>query len=134
MPKTLVVKFTANFERNLAEIEQFLYASDAAGAYDELLDELVDTVIPNLERFPSMGQNFLSRLVGSQETREALVVLRNKLAALVADPDGLREYVMQNYLVLYAQIRDNIYLLSVLHHRQLSFDFESHWISQSQAQ
>ena len=131
MAKKLVVKLTANFERNLADIERFLSEADAASAYDGLLDELLDTVIPNLERFPGMGRPFLSRAVGSVETTNALAALRTKLAALIADADGLREYIMDHYLVLYAQIGGNIQLLSIKHHRQLSFDFEAHWGAQS---
>lgn len=131
MAKKLVVKLTANFERNLAEIERYLAESEAASAYDSLLDELLDTVIPNLARFPGMGRPFLSRAVGSVETTNALTALRTKLAALVGDPDELREYIMNNYLVLYAQIGGHIHLLSIKPHRQLSFDFEVHWGVQS---
>ena len=127
MAKKLVVKLTANFERNLADIERFLTEAEAASAYDALLDELLDTVIPNLERFPGMGRPFLSRAVGSVETTNALAALRTKFAALIADADGLREYIMDRYLVLYAQIDGTIHLLSIKHHRQLSFDFEAHW-------
>ena len=125
--KKLVVKLTANFERNLADIEQFLTEADAQQAFDGLLDELLDTVIPNLERFPGMGRPFLNRAVGSVEATNALTGLRAKLKAVLAEPDGLREYVMDHYLVLYVQIKDCIFLLSIKHHRQLSFDFEAHW-------
>jgi hypothetical protein len=34
---------------------------------------------------------------------------------------------MDHYLVLYVQIEGNVHLLSIKHHRQLSFDFEAHW-------
>jgi plasmid stabilization system protein ParE len=125
--KKPVVKLTANFERNLADIERFVTEAEAPSAYDALLDELLDTVIPNLERFPGMGRPFLSRTVGSVETTNALAALRPKLAKLIADEDGLREYVMNHYLVLYAEIGGNVHLLSIKHHRQLSFDFETHW-------
>lgn len=131
MAKKLVVKLTANFERNLADIERFLTEANAASAYDSLLDELLDTVIPNLERFPGIGRPFLSRAVGSVETTNAKAALRTKLAALIADADALREYIMDHYLVLYAQIGESIHLLSIKHHRQLSFDFEAHWGAQS---
>lgn len=127
MAKKPVVKLTANFERNLADIERFVTEAEVPSAYDALLDELLDTVIPNLERFPGMGRPFLSRTVGSVETTNALAALRTKLAKLIADEDGLREYVMNHYLVLYAQIGGNVHLLSIKHHRQLSFDFETHW-------
>jgi hypothetical protein len=91
------------------------------------LDELLDTVIPNLERFPGMGRPFLNRAVGSVEATNALSALRTKLKSVLAEPDGPREYVMDNYLVLYVQVIDSIFLLSIKHHRQLSFDFQAHW-------
>ena len=120
-----------SFERNLADIERFLTEAEAASAYDALLDELLDTVFPNLERFPGMGRPFLNRTVGSVETTNALAALRAKLSALVAGPEGLREYIMDHYWVLYAQIGGNIHLLSIKHHRQLSVEFEAHWGAQS---
>ena len=61
-----VVRLTANFERNLADIERFLTEAAAPHAFDGLLDELLDTVIPNLERFPGLGRSFLNRAVGSR--------------------------------------------------------------------
>ena len=127
MAKQLTVKLTANFERTLADIEQFLTVAHAPQAFDGLLDELLDTVIPNLERFPGMGRAFLSKVSGSVEGINALASLRAKLASVLADPDGLREYIMNSYLVLYLQSGDNFYLLAIKHHKQLSFDFEAHW-------
>jgi plasmid stabilization system protein ParE len=122
------VKLSANFERNLESIEAFWADTDAPQAFDALLDELLDTVIPNLERFPGMGRPFFERATRSVETEIAIERLSAKLRALA--PDGeLREYVMTNYLVLYACLDTAVYLLSIKHHRQLSFDFESHWQS-----
>ena len=123
----IVVKLTANFERNLADIERFLMDVGAPRAFDGLLDELLDTVIPNLERFPGLGRPFLNRAVGSVEATNALSALHAKLTALTFEPDALREYVMDHYLVLYAQIQGTLHLLSIKHHRQLSFDFDAHW-------
>ena len=127
MARKIVVKLTANFERNLEDIERFLIGAEAPRAYDALLDELLETVIKNLERFPDMGRPFLARGARSVETANALESLRAKLSALTPDPDALREYIMENYLVLYAQIGGVIPLLAIRHQRQLSFDFESHW-------
>ena len=123
----LDVRLTANFERNLADIERFLTEAQAPQAFDSLLDALLVTVIPNLERFPGMGRPFMNRAAGSVEATTALETLHSKLAALMAGPEGLREYVMDHYLVLYLQCEKNIQLLSIKHHRQLSFDFEAHW-------
>lgn len=127
MAKRPGVKFTANFERNLEGIEHYPTEADAPRAFDGLLDELLDTVIPNLERFPAMGRPFLHRLAGSVETANALAALRTKLAALTPDTGALREYVLKDYLLLYALIGGDIYLLAIRHQRQLSFDFEGHW-------
>lgn len=120
------VKLTANFERNLAELETFLVDAEAPQAFDALLDELTDTVIPNLETFPGMGRLFLDRSAGSVETANGMARLSKQLGALAKDSE-LREYVMANHLVLYARIKGVVYLLSIRHQRQLSFDFARLW-------
>ncbi|MFZ2122631.1 MAG: type II toxin-antitoxin system RelE/ParE family toxin [Rhodoferax sp.] len=131
MVTKLAVKLTANFESNLVDIERFLSTVEAPQAYDDLLDELLDTVIPNLQRFPAMGRPFFNRAVGSVEATNALTTLSAKLKALLAEPDSLHEYVMDHYLVLYARVAGHIDLLSIKHHRQLSFNFEAHWGAKS---
>ena len=127
MAKKLVIKFTANFERNLEEIERFLIGAEAPKAFDGLLDELLETVIPNLERFPEMGRPFLRQRVRSVEVANAVAALKEKLAALTPEADAIREYVLKHYLMLYAVMGGTIYLLAIRHQRQLSFDFEGHW-------
>ncbi len=122
MAKKISVKLSANFERNLEAIEAFLIEVGAPQAYDLLLDNLANTVIPNLEQFPAMSRLFLERPVYSVEVANALARLQSKLG------DGeLREYLFGDYLVLYAQFGATIHLLSIKHHRQLSFDFQSLW-------
>jgi plasmid stabilization system protein ParE len=126
--KKSVVKFTANFERNLEDIESFLTEQEAPQAFDGLLDELLETVIPNLEQFPEMGRPFMARLPRSVETTNALAKLRAKLSGMNHESDALREYVLKDYLLLYALIEgETIYMLAIRHQRQLSFDFEGHW-------
>jgi hypothetical protein len=127
MAKQRSVQLAANFERNLADIEQFLCEAEAPQAYDALIDQLLGTVIPNLEQFPDIGRRFLARSPGSAETTNALDGLRAKLLVLTADSNALREYIFSDYLVLYAQIDGVIYLLAIKHHRQLSFDFDAQW-------
>jgi hypothetical protein len=122
------VSFTANFERNLEEIDGFLLDAEAPQGFDALLDQLIDTVIPNLERFPDIGRPFLDRPARSVEVRNGLDVLQRKLTA-IGDGGELREYVLPDFLLLYARFDATIYLLSIRHHRQLSFDFESLWQS-----
>lgn len=122
MSRKITVKLTANFERNLEAFELFLVEADAPQIYGRLLDELADTLIPNLEHFPAMGRPFLERPVCSVEVANALAHLKQKLH------DGkLREYLFVDYLVLYAQFGEVVHLLSIKHHRQLSFYFQSLW-------
>ncbi|MBY4595579.1 type II toxin-antitoxin system RelE/ParE family toxin [Ottowia caeni] len=122
------IKLAANFERNLAEIEAFLMETEAPQAFDALLDELLDTTIPNLERFPGMGRLFLERPARSVEVANGISRLTQQLGSLAKDGE-LREYVMAHYLLLYARIKGAVYLLSIRHHRQLSFDFQALWPS-----
>ena len=122
MSKKTTVKLTAHFERNLEAIELFLAEADALSAYDRLLDELLDTLIPNLEQFPAIGRGFLERPAGSVEAVNALERLQTKLRG-----GELREYLLADYLVLYARFDAEIYLLAIKHHRQLSFDFQSRY-------
>lgn len=127
MAKEPVVKLTANFERNLADIERFLTETEAPQAFDGLLDELLETVIPNLTQFPEMGRPFLRQKIRSVEVANAVASLKVKLTALTPDSDAIREYVLKHHLVLYAVIGTTIYLLAIRHQRQLSFDFEGRW-------
>jgi plasmid stabilization system protein ParE len=124
------VNLTANFERNLEEAEAFLLEAGAPQAFDALLDEFTDTVIPNLERFPGMGRLFFERPVRSVEARNGIDALQRKLATLAKEGEfnaEIREYVMSHYLLLYARFDTTIDLLSIRHQRQLSFDFQALW-------
>ncbi len=121
------VGLTASFLERLDAIEAFLLQADAGFAFDVLLAELRTTVIPNLRRFPRIGRRYLdnppSRL---PQSAEALV----QLAALPAGaPHALREYLHGDTLMLYTASESDatVTLLSVRHHRQLSFDFARLW-------
>ncbi len=127
MPGQITVKVTANFERNLESIELFLLDAEAPQAFDDLLNELTDTIIPNLERFPAMGRSFFDRPVRSIETSNGIDSLQSKLKGIGGNAE-LHEYVLPSYLLLYARIGATIYLLSIRHHRQLSFDFAHLWV------
>lgn len=117
------VELTGSFLERLESIELFLVEADAAFAFDALVDELRSTVIPNLARFPRIGRRYLDY---PPQSAEALT----QLAALPAGaPDALRVYLHGDYLMLYAAVEANatVYLLSIRHHRQLSFDFAKLW-------
>ena len=117
------VRITASFEADLGAIAAFLAEIDAVHAYDALLTEIAEIVIPNLERFPRMGRSFFSRHAGSVEAHEKAERLKLRIG------DGeLREYLSGDYLLLYAFMKKTVHLLAIRHHRQLSFDFERLWL------
>lgn len=117
------VELTASFLERLEAIEAFLVEADAAAAFDRLLAELRATVIPNLRRFPRIGRRYLEQ---PPQSAEALA----QLAALPAGAaDRLREYLHGDYLILYTVATSGhlVHLLSVRHHRELSFQFSGLW-------
>ena len=116
------VKVTANFEANLEAIEVFLAEAGATPAFTAVLGELANSVIPNLERFPEMGRLFLDRPAQSVEARQKIRQLESRIGNTT-----LREYVAGDFLILYGARGRTVYLLSIKHQRQLSFDFPVHW-------
>lgn len=118
------VELTASFLERLESIEAFLTQAGAGDAYANLLSEIRATVIPNLRRFPRMGRRYLDQPPQSAEALAQLALLP------AGSVDALREYLHGDYLVLYSlsDIDDKVvHLLSIRHHRQLSFDFARLW-------
>lgn len=119
--KRVSVELTASFLDRLNSIESFLAAAGAPAAYDALLAALRAQVIPNLSRFPQLGRRYLDRPPQSVEALDQFARLPGEAA------DGLREYLTGDYLILYSMAGTTVYLLSIRHHRQLSFDFGRLW-------
>lgn len=117
------MELTDSFIERLASIEAFLEDADAAFAYDDLLAGLRGTVIPNLARFPLIGKRYLDQPPHSAEALTQLAQLPHGAA------DALRVYLHSDYLILYAvdAAKLTAFLLSIRHHRQLSFDFARLW-------
>ncbi|WP_421887618.1 type II toxin-antitoxin system RelE/ParE family toxin [Methylibium sp.] len=115
------VELTASFLERLASIETFLAEAGAPEAYDKLLDGLRRTVIPNLRRFPRLGRRYLDQ---PPQSAEAMTLLAALPPGAV---DALREYLHGDYLVLYTLTGSTVHLLSIRHHRQLSFAFAKLW-------
>jgi plasmid stabilization system protein ParE len=124
MPTPYRVRITANFQANLDAIRQFLVGIEAAASFDPLIMSVFDDIIPNLERFPRMGRDFLSLEPLSEEGRAKIHALRTKVGA----GTEIREYISGDYLSLYAIRVSRVFLLAIRHHRQLSFDLRSHWL------
>lgn len=115
-------RFTEYFSANLTAIEAFLELHSRT-AFHRFLDRLFDDAIPTLCRFPQSGRSFVAHAVKSTKAK-----MRHKeLAKLLGKGDDLREFVMDEYLVLYLLRRDQVIFLAMKHHRQLSFDLKRFW-------
>ena len=77
-PNPVDVKLTRNFKHNLATIESFYTDIDAPRGFEIVIEELLDTAIPNLERFPQIGRPFLARNSRSVEATAALTATQSK--------------------------------------------------------
>lgn len=119
------VRFTENFARNLEEVAAFLEEEGAGQRFNELLERSYEEVVPNLQSFPRLGLDFMARRLRSAQAR----VLHQRLAALAGPQQEVREYLLGEYLILYAWSPEKraIILLAIKHHRQLSFDFGDQW-------
>ncbi|HHT9135419.1 MAG TPA: type II toxin-antitoxin system RelE/ParE family toxin [Candidatus Avalokitesvara rifleensis] len=116
--------FTENFTRNLDSIGLFL-EPEGTTAFQQLLGRLFDDIIPSLCQYPRSGRMFLQHPVRSKEAQ----VLLRRLKTLIKKGDELREFVVDDYLVLYLFRKTQVIFLSIKHHRQLSFDLRRFWLS-----
>jgi hypothetical protein len=121
--RRVAVKITANFERNLAGIRDFLSEAGALPAFEGLIEHLEGRVIPAIERFPDIGASFAAKAPMSREGQ----VLFERLVALAAPDAEVRQWVEGDYVILYLVRGSSAFLLAIKHHRQLSFDFQGHW-------
>jgi hypothetical protein len=115
------VELADSFLAQLNAIQASLTEADVAFAYDDLLAVLRVAVVPNLARFPLMGRRYLDQ---PPQSVEALQQWAKLPAGAV---DGLRVLLHGDCLMLYSVLGDVVYLLSIRHHQQLSFDFARIW-------
>jgi plasmid stabilization system protein ParE len=122
-----LVRFARNFALNLESIEAFWIENDFAQGYERLLDALTDEVVPNLQRHPRMGRPFMSRAAESVEAKRLVERIDVRLSALGPSAQ-VREYVMDEYLVLYLVADGDtgepslVQLLAIKHQKQFGFD------------
>jgi len=88
------VELTDSFLARLEAIEALLIEADAGEAFDDLLDQLRSTVIPNPARFPRIGRRYLDHPPQSAEALSLLSAMPTGAA------DSLREYLHGDYLML----------------------------------
>ena len=123
MARARSVLVTSNFDRNLAAIRDFLFDAGASAAFDELIERLGSEVIPNLQRFPDLGADFLARAPLSADG----IALFEKVVKAAGPGSHVRQLITGDYLILYLVKSGTVCLLAIKHHRQLSFDLMGHW-------
>ena len=123
MARARSVLVTGNFDRNLAALRDFLSAAGAPTAFGDLVGRLASEVIPNLQRFPELGADFLARAPLSADG----IALFEKLVKAAGPGSRVRQLIDGDYLILYLVRGKDVYLLAIKHHRQLSFDLMGHW-------
>ena len=118
------IRATANFEANLDSIDAYWDACQFPAGYGQLLTELANTALVHLQNHPRMGRNFMNRQSQSVEALARAQKLDALLSTVGTNTEvmEIREYVMTDYLLLYALAVKFIHLLALKHHKQLSFD------------
>ncbi len=114
--------FTENFVENLDAIQTFL-GEERHAVFHRLLDRLFDDLVPTLCRFPLSGRAFVAHSIGSVEARTAV----RSLKRFLQPGDDLREFILDEYLLLYLVRGTQVIFLSIKHHSQLSFDLHLFW-------
>ena len=115
------VRFTQNFEDNLATIQEFLLAGSpdtAVDRFNALLQEIA-AVAALLAQHPSIGRPMQPGQIPGSRTSLAWKHLASRIRALCLG--DLREYVLHEYVMLYATTQDTVHLLAIKHQRQLSY-------------
>ena len=124
MKRKATVAVTRNFENNLDDVENFLGERGLESVFEELLAQIFDKVVPDLQGFPELGRDFLARQPGSTETASRVA----RITARLGTSTTLREYIFDDYLLLYALRDGRVFLLALRHHLQLSYDLRAHWV------
>lgn len=120
------VKTTQYF---LNQIKAFQFSTSSGYPAEniyQLLDDLETSIIPILKQFPLIGRKFLDH---PPRSAEAIQMMGNLPSSVTFQLEDIREYVQRHFVLLYlvSKPEKTCYLLSIRHHRQLSFHFEKLW-------
>jgi hypothetical protein len=107
---------------NLEAIRIFL-GDEGRATFKRLLHRLFDDLVPTFCRFPRSGRAFLAYPIRSLEARSAVRCLKR----LLRPRDDLRDFILDEYLLLYLLRDARVIFLAIKHHRQLSFDLHQFW-------
>ncbi|AET88549.1 MULTISPECIES: type II toxin-antitoxin system RelE/ParE family toxin [Caballeronia] len=124
--KRFSVRIMGCFDTRLTDIERHYDRTGRLQAFDLLVESLHDRALPLLRRFPAIGRRVLNT---NPDTVHALQAYEQVVEATVVASSApeLREYIFDDYVLLYLLTDDTIYLVSIRHSKEVSFDFEYLW-------
>jgi hypothetical protein len=112
------VAVAASFERNLEAIATFLAEVEAPeSAFDDLILAIASRLVPLLEEHPRAGRDWML----NRPPTESGQVLQQRISRKLGSRE-LREFVLDQHLVLYVFDSAIVTLLAIRHHRQQTFD------------
>lgn len=117
------IEIAESFSHSLDDVEEFLLLQDPESAlrrFERFQTELF-AFIERIRAYPRIGRPF--NLALYDESNESLRDLNRVVAALVAaGMTEAREYVLHEYVLLYAHSDVRAVLISVKHQRELGYD------------
>ncbi|KIG04218.1 type II toxin-antitoxin system RelE/ParE family toxin [Caballeronia concitans] len=125
-PKRAVIRISRQFEARIADIERYWQRLDQPRSFERMVEAFETKAEPLLERFPAIGRLFLNTV---PDTYVALLDCEE----LIQETEGakeraeLREFVFDDYVLLYLLVGDTVLLASIRHCKELSFDFDQIW-------
>jgi hypothetical protein len=120
-PQSAYVVYTHNFEENLQAIADFWLKNDFTVDYDRLLQTLLFTIVPSLERHQKIGKPFALSFAEF-----------NDAPWHENDTQYVQELVFSDYALLYllppatTGATQTIYMLAIKHQKQVAFNFIQH--------
>jgi plasmid stabilization system protein ParE len=113
------IALAANFERNLEAIGVFVAEAEGPpSVLDDLVDAIVSRLFPLLESHPRAGRDWML----NPPPTESGKALQQRIAQKLQVRRELREFVLDQHLVLYAIDGNTVTLLAIRHGRELGFD------------
>jgi hypothetical protein len=109
-----------NFGNNLDHIRDFWTICQVPKNYVKLMTAVTNEVYQTLVSFPQVGRQFV---VSAPEDAHIQTRALELLARAKATLSGIeiREYILDDYLVLYGVDAQRIYLIAIKHHKQAGF-------------
>jgi len=106
------------YERALDAALDVLIENGAFQAAERLVDRTLSFLPELLAQFPRAGRNFGIRQPDSPNVTDMM----KRVRALMGTDIELREFILDDYLVLYAIQGETVHLLTLRHHRQSGFN------------